>query len=744
MDSHAVLRLTETDAGGNSSELSTIKGTESTITIGRSNEADICFGEDDQSVSRYQFELSFHGGAPSLRNTGRNPVLYKNGRKQLASGAQIDIVSGLELTFRESKLRFDVEVPKVYCLKTKGAGGRAAFEMECNRKYIVGRSPECDITLESSGVSRRHCKMKIEPTEILKVHDLGSVNGVRLFLKGEVQEESSDIEVPCGVKFIIGDVECILDRKGRGTGKNKLIALTVVFLLLLIASALFFVVKPDGSDKPPAEPDQVVVTHVGDNPSPTIDIADEPSAPTKQPPKNTALGRLQKAALERQENIDRIQAIIRDDVSFDKKAEGFSGLANEPEFRGQRMLCRQLAEYYSQCRTVEGLNTSLLEEYEQQKEKTRSSIEQMEFDFDTTLSLKRLKTESDRLDASYESVAASVQEIGIEGPEFPRDLTDASSCLVEKADEYGEKARKLSFIWADLENSSFASSKFDKEVMMTSIDTLYPGEGIGSEVCAKIDEIINYLEQMSAAYQGLIGQISSVLTNYIENGVSEQLVPERLAMKPLRDAIGNPLPAYFKEPPPITGVSSNLYKYLDAISAEWTNLGFLAHCGRWKSGLKQKQRVFARINEVVSLMDQLCDAASSKCAADVDEGMEPYREIKGRLESGEELGFNDARKLIQVYDLCYQYLQNDLFCELQQESKAKMVAVSSDSLNRVCERLKKECIDGAMASDASEKGICVQNAKRILDILDSAVCLPGDFKTKIEDDREWVKRSMSE
>lgn len=736
MDSHAMLRLTETDGGGNSTELSTIKVSELTITIGRSNEADLCFGEDDQSVSRHQFEVSFSGGAPTLKNTGRNPVVYKNGRKQLASGSQINIVSGLELTFSESKLRFDVEVPEVYCLRTKGAGGRATFEIECNRKYTVGRSPECDITLDSSGVSRRHCKIQIEPTEILKVRDLGSVNGVRLFLKGEVQEESSDIEVPCGVKFIIGDIECIWNRKGQGTSKKKLIALSVFLLLLLFASFSYFGLKSDGSDKRPSknnEPEKKVSSTVVQTSQGTSNQEESQHTEKKQ----------QKAGLERQQKISRIQVIIRDDVSFDQKAERFAGLAKEPGLKDLVPLCNQLVRYYSQCSMVEKLNGSSLKKYEQRKEETRRSIEQMEFDFNTTLSFEMLKDDGDKLKVSYdETVAALMQEENdIEVPEFPRELTDDTGQLVEKADEYEEKARSLSFIWTDLENSSFSPSKFDKEVMMTSIDTLYPGEGIGSEVCAKIDEIIDYRGQMSVAYQGLIGQIGSVLTNYIENGVSEQLLPERLAMKPLRDAIETPLPKYFEEPPPITDVSTSLYNHLDAISTKWTNLEFLTYCGRWKSGLEQRKSAFAKINEVVPLIDQLCVEASLKCAADLDKGINPYKTIKSKLESGEELGFNDARKLIRVYDLCYEYLQNDLFCELRKESKKDTEAVSADTLNRLYEQLKKECDDGSMALDASEKGICVQNAKRILEILDSAACLPPDFKTKIKDYRKWADDS---
>lgn len=736
MDSNAVLRLTETDGGGNSSELSTINVSSSTTTIGRSNEADISFGEDDQSVSRLQFEVSFSGGAPTLKNTGRNPVVYKNGRKQLAPGAQTNIVSGLEVVFREGKLRFDVDIPTAYCLKTKGAGGRAAFEIESNRKYTVGRSPECDITLNSSGVSRRHCKLEVESSEILNVHDLGSVNGVRRIIKGEVQEECSDIEVPCGEKFIIGDIECILEKEGKGSGSKKKIVLPVVIVLLLfIAAASVIVLKPDGKVQ---EDDHIENSSNGsthqvdssknesDQSSGSIGTGDEPEDGEDH------------IDLEHQQNIDRIQTIIRNDKSFGQKADQLAVLAKEPAFKELKPVCEQLVEYYSQCELVKTLIGSLSQEYDQQKKKTRSSIEQMRFDFETSLDSKKLQAESRNLEALHTSVSGQLKRDSMT-LEPSRKLTDEAGRLIENADEYEEKARSLSFIWTDLENSSFAAGKFDKREVLASIDTLYPDEGMGAEVCAQIDEIISYREQLSTAYEGLCGRLKSVLSNYTKNGVSEALVPERMDMKPLREALETTLPKYFTEPPPITVVSDYLYDQLEGIHPEWTNLEFLTYCGDWHSALEQKQRVFSRIDEVLPLMTQLIEEASLKCAADVNKGLTPYREIISRLESGEELGFHDADKLMRVYELCGAYLQHDLFCKLRKESEKEMKIVSADCLNQLYERLKKECFDGPMAPNDSEKYICVKNAKRILDTLDSADSLPADFETRIKEFRRWTE-----
>lgn len=748
MESNAVLRLTETDGGGNSSELPPVTASESVITIGRSHASDRCFGENDQSVSRQQFELSFSGGEPMLKNAGRNPVLYRNGKKQLAPDAQVKIESGLEFSFRESRLRFEVEVPAVYLLKTKGAGGRAEFEVEAGRKYTVGRSPECDITFNSSGVSRRHCRIQLEAGDVLKIHDLGSVNGVRLFTDGEVQEECPDIEAPCGVKFIIGDIECILEKQGQHPGKKKVPVLPIVLVLVLAAAGgAYVLLRPAAAGGQPEAAQNAAPEKTESMPEPAEAAAAAVEKQAGRPPEKSAeeleQERLAAAALERSRQTEQIQALIRANQPYSKKAERFAGLAENAPLKSLRPVYQQMADYYGQCRKVEMLTDVAAKQYNQQKTATRKAIEQMRFDFESSLSFKRLQSEAAALQTSHKAAAELLKEDGIEAPEFPRDLKDEAAVLVEKADVYGEKARSLLFIWTDLENSAFDAGKFDREVMMASIDTLYPDEGIGADVCAVIDEIVNYQQQMDAAFAGLVGQVEAVVQHCRSGGVSEELVPKRLDMKPLREALETPRPDYFKAAPPITAAAKILYDFLEGISVKYSNLEFLTYCGAQQSLLEQKQEAYEGMTAVLPLMQQLCVEASAQSAADLDEGQEPYRIINGRLESGEALGFNDANKLIHVYDLCHQYLQHELFCGLQEESAKKAAAVSDDCLEALYVRLRKECDDGLMAMNADEKEVAVQNAKRILEILDSAVELAEEFKTKIQDDRKWVEDSAA-
>jgi len=64
---------------------------------------------------------------------------------------------------------------------------------------LVGRSPECDVVVESKKISRRHCCLALAQDR-LHVRDLGSTNGC--WLNGERHD---DFAVDEGQEFAIGD-----------------------------------------------------------------------------------------------------------------------------------------------------------------------------------------------------------------------------------------------------------------------------------------------------------------------------------------------------------------------------------------------------------------------------------------------------------------------------------------------------------------------------------------------------------
>ena len=45
---------------------------------------------------------------------------------------------------------------------------------------VIGRGPDCDVLLDASSVSRRHCRLDFDATGEIRMHDLGSGNGVRI------------------------------------------------------------------------------------------------------------------------------------------------------------------------------------------------------------------------------------------------------------------------------------------------------------------------------------------------------------------------------------------------------------------------------------------------------------------------------------------------------------------------------------------------------------------------------------
>jgi len=60
----------------------------------------------------------------------------------------------------------------------KGPSGKGqSFSLASGREIIVGRESSCDIRLDSSGVSKKHCRLTVLPGSKIEVEDLKSSNG---------------------------------------------------------------------------------------------------------------------------------------------------------------------------------------------------------------------------------------------------------------------------------------------------------------------------------------------------------------------------------------------------------------------------------------------------------------------------------------------------------------------------------------------------------------------------------------
>ena len=74
-------------------------------------------------------------------------------------------------------------------------------------EFIIGRSHQADIVLQSDNVSRRHARLFLAG-EALQVEDLGSTNGT--MVNGTAIKAAAPVALHAGNKLRIGDVELLV------------------------------------------------------------------------------------------------------------------------------------------------------------------------------------------------------------------------------------------------------------------------------------------------------------------------------------------------------------------------------------------------------------------------------------------------------------------------------------------------------------------------------------------------------
>jgi pSer/pThr/pTyr-binding forkhead associated (FHA) protein len=86
---------------------------------------------------------------------------------------------------------------------------------------LIGRHAECDVRIESSKVSRRHCCIAMAYDRIL-IRDLGSRNGVRV--NGRVVDED---RIEAGDELAIGPILFRLEREDEEEPRGRAVAMPV-------------------------------------------------------------------------------------------------------------------------------------------------------------------------------------------------------------------------------------------------------------------------------------------------------------------------------------------------------------------------------------------------------------------------------------------------------------------------------------------------------------------------------------
>ena len=98
-------------------------------------------------------------------------------------------------------------MPGVLIVRDEGAARRYVFEQQA----VVGRDPDCDVSLTSRSVSRRHALVEKTPNGWV-VRDLGSANGTSV---NGARVTEAPLEKGTAVRF--GEVDAVFETESRQT-----------------------------------------------------------------------------------------------------------------------------------------------------------------------------------------------------------------------------------------------------------------------------------------------------------------------------------------------------------------------------------------------------------------------------------------------------------------------------------------------------------------------------------------------
>ena len=72
---------------------------------------------------------------------------------------------------------------------------------------VIGRSPECNLKIASSLVSRKHCRISITDTQVC-IRDFGSANGT--FVDGKQVPAEQDVPLAPGSSVVVGPLKFVV------------------------------------------------------------------------------------------------------------------------------------------------------------------------------------------------------------------------------------------------------------------------------------------------------------------------------------------------------------------------------------------------------------------------------------------------------------------------------------------------------------------------------------------------------
>jgi ABC-type multidrug transport system ATPase subunit/pSer/pThr/pTyr-binding forkhead associated (FHA) protein len=196
-----------------------------TLSIGKSD-TDIVYKVAD--VSRMHAQIVYDGNRVYIQDCNSTNGTFINGVK-ISSGQLIQIKADDEISFSQSKSAKLIVGEKVsQSLSQNNKSSNAVEGVKSLLQYLsgkdeikIGRSPECDVVLEHTSVSRVHAILKKTSSEKYIITDLGSLNGT--FVNNR---KVTSAEVSAKDKIFIGRFLLNLESNGRNLSNESAVRAT--------------------------------------------------------------------------------------------------------------------------------------------------------------------------------------------------------------------------------------------------------------------------------------------------------------------------------------------------------------------------------------------------------------------------------------------------------------------------------------------------------------------------------------
>ncbi len=198
------------------------------LCAGRSDQADIIFGQEDKQVSRQQFSITRKGSSLAVQNVGSLPVFFGEKNKSLLPQSSITVSEAETFHFAGCSLRVEeIQADKKYVVCLEYDDGHKDKIPLPEGRMTLGRGENNSVVVKTEGVSRDHVSLESLGGGAFRLVDENSKNGVYIYKEGAETRISDPVEIRAGERFAFGRVAGRVQEEIPVADKKKFIGIVI-------------------------------------------------------------------------------------------------------------------------------------------------------------------------------------------------------------------------------------------------------------------------------------------------------------------------------------------------------------------------------------------------------------------------------------------------------------------------------------------------------------------------------------